>query len=168
MSISAYDQLKNALRFSNVDKVRQLIPLCDPKKDDSSALRMAAYYGNTECVELLIPVSDPKALDSQALMFAASEGYVDCVKLLIPVSDPATNQSRALVRAITRGHNACAQLLYDVSDLEVVLGVIEEGYDLLGTQIFQDLKQRVTIQREHALLKNATHHNGVERKNKKM
>ena len=64
-----------------------LIPVSDPKADDSAALMYAAENGHYKCVKLLIPVSDPKADDSAALIYAAENVHYECVKLLIPVSD---------------------------------------------------------------------------------
>jgi len=45
---------------------------------------------------LLIPVSNPKANNSIALQCAAENGHTDIVKLLIPVSD-AKADDRALL-----------------------------------------------------------------------
>lgn len=42
----------------------------------------------SRCVETLIPVSDPKVDDSDAIQLAAKNGHLDCVRELIPFSDP--------------------------------------------------------------------------------
>ena len=79
--------LIEANKNDDVEAVQRLIPVSDPKADNSHALRWAAFYGHTEIVKLLISVSDPKANDSEALRMAARNGHIECVKLLLPVSD---------------------------------------------------------------------------------
>ena len=61
------------------------------------ALRRASKIGHAECVKLLIPVSDPKANESYALKIASTFGHIECVKLLIPVSDPKADNSYASI-----------------------------------------------------------------------
>lgn len=53
----------------------------------SYPLRVAAEHGDIDCVKMLLPLSDPKALGSMALVWAARSGKADCVRLLLPVSD---------------------------------------------------------------------------------
>lgn len=79
--------LLKAVMNNDVDEVKRLIPISDPKASYSVALIEAAQNGHVECVKLLIPVSDPKEMNSMALFGAALNGHVECVKLLIPVSD---------------------------------------------------------------------------------
>lgn len=50
---------------------------------------MAVLHGHTDRVELLIPLSDPKADNSKALFLAVINEYTDCIDLLWPVSDVA-------------------------------------------------------------------------------
>ena len=110
--------LRLAARYGHTDVVKLLIPVSDPKAIGSYALRWAAEKGHTEVVKLLIPVSDPKALDSRALRLAAENGHTDVVKLLIPVSDPKANDSLALRWADANGHTEVVKLLIPVSDPE--------------------------------------------------
>ena len=79
--------LIEASNLGSIDIVKKLIPVSEPKTDNSIALRCAAFYGYKEIVQLLLPVSDPKVNDSEALQRAAEFGYLDIVKILIPVSD---------------------------------------------------------------------------------
>ena len=95
--------------------IKLLIPVSDPKADNSQALSLAARNGYADCVKLLIPVSDPKADNSKALSLAARNGYADCVKLLIPVSDPKADNSKALREAQENDHLDCVTLLTHVS-----------------------------------------------------
>ncbi|WP_447896642.1 ankyrin repeat domain-containing protein [Stenotrophomonas acidaminiphila] len=108
--------LQRAALNGDVDEVKRLIPVSDPKADDSYALSIAAMNGHLECVKALIPVSDPKADESEALKLAAERGHADCVELLIPVSDPKADESGAMRRAAGRGHAHCVKLLIPVSD----------------------------------------------------
>ena len=71
----------------NLEEVKRLIPVSDPKANNSSALRLAAEHGHIDIVKLLLPVSDPKALNSEALFEAAVYQRIDIVQMLIPVSD---------------------------------------------------------------------------------
>lgn len=138
--------LMEAARVGNAVEVLRLIPLSDPKANDSGALICAALGGHTECVKLLIPVSVPK---SSALHLAAAKGHTECisllfplfdlkakndalvwatanghttnVKMLIPVSDPKADHSYALQKAVANAHQSCIDVLYPVSDPPVSL-----------------------------------------------
>ena len=111
--------------------VSLLIPVSDPKANNSEALREAALNGHAECVKLLIPFSDPKAHNSQALRRAARSGHAECVKLLIPVSDPKAAGSLALRWAANNGRLECAKLLLPASaPLIELAGVLT---DVLGS-----------------------------------
>lgn len=79
--------LMRASQNGDVDEVKRLIPVSNPKSYNSDPLRSAAYKGYLEIVQLLIPVSDPTANDNSALFWAARNEHTECVKLLIPVSD---------------------------------------------------------------------------------
>ena len=103
------EALRSAARNGRAECLGLLIPISDPKADDSSALSWAARNGHLKCVELLIPVSDPKASGSQALAFAAWAGHVECVKRLIPISNP--HDSLPLCWAASNDHIECVKLL---------------------------------------------------------
>lgn len=81
------------------------------------ALQFAALNGHTEIVERLIPISDPKTNNSKALQNAAKNGHLECVRLLIPVSDPKADESEALRRAVFHGHLEVVRELLPVSDV---------------------------------------------------
>ena len=102
---------------NHYDCVKLLIPVSDPKSNDSYALRWASEKGYTECVKLLIPVSDPKDNDSQALRCASNNGFTECVKLLIPVSAPKAKNSEALRLAAENNRYECVELLLPYSDI---------------------------------------------------
>ncbi len=101
--------------------------MCDPKYDNNSnALQLAAYYGHTECVKLLIPVSDPKVNDSAALQWATINDHTDCV-----------------------------DLLFDISVAHMALQCLQDEYpDYPHT--WQYLEEKITVQRQHALLMQET------------
>lgn len=83
----ATQALGEAVRRGQAEATKLLLPVSDPKENDSYALRCAVENGHTDIVELLIPVSNPKALESTALFFAINKNNKDLIELLIPVSD---------------------------------------------------------------------------------
>lgn len=92
------------------DEVKRLIPISNPKADESRALRTAVLLGYIDIVELLIPVSDPKT-NNEALIKAAELGNTKLLTLLIPVSDPTKDNSKALRMAAKNGHIKCVEVL---------------------------------------------------------
>lgn len=122
--------LRQAAYNGHADILELLIPLSDPKANNSEALRWAAQWGHTDCVILLLPVSDPKANNSEALRRAASKGHAECVKRLIPVCDPKALDSHALMLAASNGHTECTQQLIPFSDYQFVLEMmLADNYD---------------------------------------
>ena len=109
-------------------EVQRLIPISNPKGNDSEALYVAAIYGHARCVELLIGVSDPQANGSYGLKMAARNGHTQCVKLLIPSGHPNTQNSYALQLAVEYGHTQCVELLYPVSDPISALKELQQDY----------------------------------------
>jgi hypothetical protein len=120
LSLAGIDQntreLVQAVKRGDADEVRRLIPLSDPKANDSEVLAVAAQRGNVDIVRLLIPVTDPQANNSVALADAARMHHPDIVRLLIPVSDPKANKSAALSRAVATGNLHMVRDLIPVSD----------------------------------------------------
>lgn len=100
---------------AQVSILRKLIPLSNPRADDSLALSWAAGSGSVEAVQTLLPFSDPLAGDSNALATAAREGHTKIVALLIPLSDPKAKGSRALWQAADNGRLKALKLLLPVS-----------------------------------------------------
>lgn len=100
---------------AQVSILRKLIPLSNPRADDSLALSWAAGSGSIEAVQALLPFSDPLAGDSNALATAAREGHTEIVALLIPLSDPKAKGSRALWQAADNGRLKALKLLLPVS-----------------------------------------------------
>ena len=97
-------------------------------EENTRLLVQTAENGDAVEVQRLIPVSDPKANNSAALRFASSNGHLKCVKLLIPVSNPKANNSYALQAAVENGHTRCVELLYPVSDPVVALKQLQHDY----------------------------------------
>ena len=81
-------------------------------------LMLAAEMGNLECLKFLLPLSNPRDHDSQALWRAADNGHVDCVNILLPLSCPPT-YNFALWKTIgsktiePTGRIVCVQMLLD-------------------------------------------------------
>lgn len=85
--------LINAARQGDVEKVRALIPVSDPKADDSMALFWAAHRGNIEMVKILLPVSEAWAYHNEALRIAYLKKHWAVVELLLPHCDPTDEES---------------------------------------------------------------------------
>ena len=147
--------LVTAAREGNVDEVRRLIPLSDPKADGNFALRLAAEHAHADCVTLLIPVSDPKAHDSEALRRTAQFGHTECVKLLIPVSDPKAHDSAALQWVAYYRHTDCVDLLYPVSDVAVALHHMKQCHPDLD--YWHDIEQRWLTEQQQRRLTQELH-----------
>lgn len=153
MTTKNTELLFEAARDGNAEEIRRLIPISDPKNNDSMALQVAASYGHTECVKLLIPVSDPKANDSAALGWAAQYGSTECLKLLIAVSDTKVNDSVALRAAVLNGHTQCVDALYGVSDVHAALKHLQQN-NMNEYPAWRSLKHRVDAERQHSVLSN--------------
>lgn len=54
----------------------------------NNALMWAAVFGHLDIVQFLLPLSDPKFNNSAALQSAVAQGQIECVDVLYPVSDP--------------------------------------------------------------------------------
>ena len=108
-------------------EVERLIPISDPKINDSQALYFAAANGHAHCVERLIPVSDPLSSDSLALRLAVGNKHVACVKLLLPLSDPKSLNSTIMVAAVLSGDRECVDLLYPLSELDTVVDMLHKN-----------------------------------------
>lgn len=108
--------LIKAVKNGDFETVKLLLPVSDPKTNNSLALQYAVQNGYTDIVELLIPVSNLQTENSYPLQYAVYNGHLDIVKLLIPVSDPKAYDSRALRMAVQKGYNEIIQLLLPVSD----------------------------------------------------
>ena len=129
-------------------------------------LAAIAWGGHKECVRLLLPVSDPKAQDSYALRGSALYGHVECVKLLLPVSgalceidglfeaviesgqatmaallveaEPRLldkiNLSQRLAAALENGHGNLASYLSSIIDEREILGVAQDAQACTGSR----------------------------------
>lgn len=153
MTTKNTELLFEAARDGNAEEVRRLIPISDPKNNDSMALQVAASYGHTECVKLLIPVSDPKANNSAALGWAALYGNTDVLKVLIAVSDPKVNDSVALRQAVLHGHTDCVDALYGASDVYAALKHLHKN-NMNDYAAWRSFEQRVEAERQHSVLSN--------------
>lgn len=89
--------------------------------ENTQLLNEASYIGDIQKVQRLLPVSDPKQNDSQTLAIAARTGNSDLVQILIPVSEPLKNGSWALRAAVKYEHKECVMLLLPVCDYQLVL-----------------------------------------------
>lgn len=151
MTTKNTELLFEAAQDGNIEEVRRLLPISDPKNNESLALQVAASYGHTECVKLLIPVSDPKANDSTALGWAGRYGSTECLKLLIPVSNTKANDSVALRAAVLNGHTQCVDALYGVSDVHAALKHLQQN-NMNEYPAWRSLEHRFEAERQHSVL----------------
>lgn len=105
-----------AAAYGHMDILTHLLPLSSLELN-SEALKRAAHKGQRECLEILIPVSDPKHEDSEALYLAVASENIHCIKLLLPVSDPTAMNSQALQLAVQSEWREGMELLSPVSDV---------------------------------------------------
>lgn len=89
------DLLQAAALKGDAKEVARLIPISDPKAEDSYALYLAVRGDFEECVRLLIPVSDCTTEENWVLSVAVMNRNIDIVKLLLPHTDPAFNHKCA-------------------------------------------------------------------------
>lgn len=132
--------LIQASRKGDIDEIKRLIPISDPKSEQWGALQVVASEGYIDCVKLLIPVSDPKQNNSAALLYASEHGYTEIVQLLIPVSDPKANGSWALQAAVKENQINAIKLLIPVSDYTLVMQTLlnnKNVYNRYDTTVFQ-------------------------------
>lgn len=151
MTTKNTELLFEAAHDGNVEEVKRLIPISNPKCDGNLALRWAVMNGHLPCVEQLIPVSDPKANDSLALGWAARYGSTECLKLLIPVSDPKANNSYALRIAVRNGHTQCVDALYGISDVKAALKHLQRN-NMDDYSAWRSFEHRVEAERQHSVL----------------
>lgn len=112
----------------NIQAVEHLIPISNPKHNNSCALQWAAANGHLECVKVLIPVSDRKAEESEALRWAAAnKHFIDIVERLIPISDPKAKNSAALRTAAVNNHKDIIEVLVPVSDYNCVITQMKDA-----------------------------------------
>ncbi len=89
------------------------------RKHKYPTLREAARYGDLDRARELLAVSKSKANRSAALREAAAAGHIDIVRELIPVSDPRAGNYDALKRAMANGHKKVVDALTQVENQEL-------------------------------------------------
>ncbi len=107
--------LQLAAESGHLEIVRLLLPLSEPKANNSLALCHAARCGHLEVVKLLLPVSDPLAANSLALYCAATKGDLEVVRALLPSSSVYAKDFLVLRTASARGHLEIVRLLLQVA-----------------------------------------------------
>jgi len=78
------DMLLTAVVHNDQQMFDALLPVADPKLNNSNAIRLAAYYQRWDMVEKLIPVSDCKVNNSAVLVWAAYHNSQQGFNLLFP------------------------------------------------------------------------------------
>lgn len=112
------EALHQSARMGWDDIFDLLLPLSDPKAEQSRALISAAGHGHAGMVKKLLPISDTQTKNGAALYHAAAGGHAEIVELLLPHSKPKKAKSLALQEAAKNGHAACVELLLAGSNID--------------------------------------------------
>lgn len=147
------ETLEFAIQMHRTEMVKHIIPKCN-LQEDNSALTMAATNGNIEIVRMLLPLCNPKSDGSSALYWAAVRGHLEVVKELLPHSTPKAQKSRALFAAVKNNHQGCVDLLYPVSEPYKALKELQQLYSA-SPQKWNALAERVNADRQRLKLRNA-------------
>lgn len=113
-----FHELDRAIVAGDLEAVKDLITVDVSMKIKNRALLMAAKLEKICILEWLIPISDPRSNDSEALFFATRNQCVQSVARLIPVSNPRVKESRTVKEAAGRGSLAILKMLAPASDVK--------------------------------------------------
>lgn len=121
--------LTYAVMHRKSEAVEFLRPLSDIEGIDATQVLLEMVEKRDEAgVKALIPLSNPRHNDSEALFVAINNHFDAGVRLLAPVSDVGSQNSRALVAALNKASNDIAELLYEGSDLRAVWDQLKKDY----------------------------------------
>lgn len=87
----------------------------DPRQPNP--LDKAVMNNNIDCVKELTKVYDPREEGSYVLLLAASRGYLEVTELLLPLCDPM-DYHQALSQTIHLHNNPCFDLLFEHVNIE--------------------------------------------------
>lgn len=118
--------LIGAITEGNLEKVLELIPLCDIQAFHNEALNTAIKYKRFECAEALVAAANEPIKDSRVLVTAVESGSLEMVRLLLSVTEPKGQNSQALQSSAMycsqkQVYKSIVDLLFDVSDPETAL-----------------------------------------------
>lgn len=113
-----FHELDSAIDGGNLEAVKNLITVDVSMKIKNRALLRAAKLERMDILEWLIPISDPRSNDSEALFYATRNKCEQAVARLIPVSVPRIKESRAVKEAAASGSLAILKMLVPVSDVK--------------------------------------------------
>lgn len=118
IKVDLYQVMRGAVNHGRTEILKILLPLVDPKTNDSAFFKDAVFYCQAGSIELLMPLSDTTGFDgTQSLIKAAEKKDHACVKLLLPFSDAKHNDSEALLKAVESNSIECVKLLAPFSDV---------------------------------------------------
>lgn len=112
--------LEVAVRAQNQDAVKRILPLSNPKHNNSEALYFAVHLNDTVLVKMLLPFSDANAGNCRALCAAVRGDNHELVNFLIPHCDPTLGQSAALQETVVYKNQELFDLLCPVSNIQDV------------------------------------------------
>lgn len=123
--------------------------------ENTKLLIQAAGRGDVVEVRRLIPISDPKLQESAALQLAVYYGHIECVALLVPVSDCTVGGSAPLWMATGRRNRECMELVFDHSDLHHVLEFLKQHGDRKGNEELYQFFENFMAERQQRILHQA-------------
>jgi len=104
-----------AVKNGDLEKVKSLLLVINPSRNDNKAIRYASSNGHAEVVKLLLadPRVDPSVYDNYSIRYASLNDHVEVVKLLLadPRVDPSVNDNYAIQSASRNGHIEVVKLL---------------------------------------------------------
>ncbi|WP_242890462.1 ankyrin repeat domain-containing protein [Stenotrophomonas maltophilia] len=101
----AWEAVQEAVEVNREEVIDALLPSLLPTQS-AFPLAVAASRAQVSILRKLIPVSNPRADESLALSWAARRGSVEAVEALVPFTDPLASDSNALVHAAREGRQA--------------------------------------------------------------
>lgn len=115
--------LSAAATAGHLPVVESLIPWVGPEHHHAAFLHASAR-GHDTIVARLLPLANPRSQDSWALTMASQMGHLGVVHRLLPVSDPCGNQGEAVRLAACAGHEAVVAVLwpYVLPQVDIVVG----------------------------------------------
>lgn len=119
------EALRVAIYSGNSELVKYFIPFCD-LKCGTSILTWAISVGNQKTFDLLLPLSDPKAEDSSALVRAVTENRREIFDILLPLSNPNADNGAAFREAIGLGRAHFVEVLYPLVDVQKAVEYVRD------------------------------------------
>ncbi|WP_447896616.1 ankyrin repeat domain-containing protein [Stenotrophomonas acidaminiphila] len=116
---------------------------------NSEMLEYYAEKGDVEEVKRLMPISNPKTSWSWPLVFAVMQGHKDIVEFLLPYVTPNFNDCWAFKTAIRKGNTEIIDLIYVVTDIDLAIEKSDEATVLL-IEAYRKKRYETAIEEQYA------------------